>query len=261
MSAVMPKISATVITKNEEKNIAACLESLEWVDEIVVLDSGSSDKTVEIAKKYTSKVFVEHWRGMGNQKNRAVELARGPWIVALDADERISPELALEIRKAICDNVPAAYAIRRKNFYQGRWVRHCGWWPDWVKRVFKKGEAHFSKDVIHDSLQAVSLVKRLNSPILHYSFSSPEDFLNRTCIYANHQAREMYRNGRRASLWTAISHAVFALLHTYITRLGFLDGAAGVLISVSNFVGVFYRYMMLRHLNLNAEISDKQRQS
>jgi len=253
------KISATIITKNEERNIADCLESLSWVDEIIVLDSGSADKTVEIAKKYTGKVFVEKWRGMGAQKDRAVELASGPWIVSLDADERVTAELGQEIRNAITNGRAHAYAMRRKNYYNQQWIRHCGWWPDWVTRVFQKGQIHFSDEAIHASLQTTEPVGKLAHPIIHFSFNSPEDFLNRTQSYAHHQAREMYRIGRRASVWTAISHAGFAFLHTYITRLGFLDGAAGMLISVSNFVGVFYRYMMLRHLNLNAKISNKQR--
>lgn len=258
MTATTPKISATVITMNEEPHIAACLQSLQWADEIVVVDSGSNDKTVEIARQFTSKVFVEPWQGMGRQKNKAVELAQGPWIVSLDADERVPRELALEIQQAIIKDKPAVYAVRRKNMYGEHWVRHCGWWPDWVKRVFKKDEAHFSQDVIHDSLQTTSKIKKLKNPIIHYSFDSPEDFLNRTCKYASHQAWEMYRNGRRATIWTALSHAVFTLLHTYITRLGFLDGTAGLLISISNFVGVFYRYMMLRHLNQAARASDKK---
>ena len=254
MSIVTPKISATVITKNEEANIAACLESLAWADEIVVLDSGSSDKTVEIAKKYTSMVFVEPWRGMGTQKNRAVELARGPWIVALDADERISSELALEIRKAISDNVPAAYAIRRKNFYQGRWVRHCGWWPDWVIRVFRKEHARFSDHIIHESIRSNAPVKKLSHAIIHHSFTSAQDFVHRAAWYARHKAVEMHRNGRRASVWTAVSHAGYAFWHTYVIRLGVLDGAAGLLIAVSNGVGVFYRYMILRDLNRNRSV-------
>jgi glycosyltransferase involved in cell wall biosynthesis len=250
MTPIEPKISATVITKNEEANIAACLESLAWADEIVVLDSGSSDKTVAIARQYTDNVFVEAWRGQGHQKNRAVELARGPWIVSLDADERISPELAREIRRVIQDNPDAAFAMRRKNLYQGRWIRHCGWWPDWVKRVFRKGAACFSTDVIHDSLQPKTALKNLNHPIEHHSFHSPGDFLNRAYWYAHHQALELHHARRRASAWTAISHALFALLQTYVLRLGFLDGAAGLLVAVSNGVGVFYRYMMLRDLNL-----------
>ena len=258
MKSKTPAISATIITKNEERYIEDCLKSLTWTDEIIVLDSGSTDKTVEIAKEYTHKVFVEQWRGMGAQKDRAVELAGGPWIVSLDADERVTAELGQEIRTVIEKGTARAYAMRRKNYYQDQWIRHCGWWPDWVTRVFQKEGAHFSNEAIHASLQTAGPVGKLIHPIIHYSFDSPEDFLNRTQAYAHHQAIEMHRNGRRASAWTALSHAVFALLHTYITRLGFLDGTAGVLISISNFVGVYYRYMMLRHLNLNADISKKQ---
>jgi glycosyltransferase involved in cell wall biosynthesis len=250
MTHATPKISATIITRNEEANIAACIKSLNWVDEIIVLDSGSTDKTVDVARQYTDKIFVETWRGQGFQKNRAVELAQGPWIISVDADERVSPELAVEIRQAIEHDPSAAFAMRRKNFYQGKWVRHCGWWPDWVKRVFRKGTARFSEDIIHDSLQARTPVKKLNHPIEHHSFHSPEDFLNRAYWYAHHQAHEMHCNGRSASVWTAFSHAGFTLLQTYILRLGFLDGAAGLLVAVSNGVGVFYRYMILRDLNL-----------
>ena len=249
MTQTQPKISATIITKNEEANIAACIQSLAWADEIVVVDSGSTDKTVEIARQFTDKVFVETWQGQGHQKNRAVELARGPWIVSLDADERISPELAREIRSAIEDDPDAAFAMRRKNMYQGRWIRHCGWWPDWVKRVFRKDTARFSTDVIHDSLQPDTPIRHLKHPIEHHSFHSPEDFLNRAYWYAHHQALEMHRDGRKASAWTAISHALFTLFQTYCLRFGFLDGAAGLLVAVTNAVGVFYRYMMLRDLN------------
>ncbi len=248
-----PAISATIITRNEEKNIADCLESLAWVDEIVVLDCGSDDRTVEIAKSYTDRVFIEPWRGQGAQKNRAVELASGPWIFSVDADERATPDLAREIQTVVGRGENTAFAMRRKNYYKDRWVNHCGWWPDWVKRVFVKGEARFSTDVIHDSLQVPTPVGKLRNPLLHYSFKSPEDFLNRAYWYAHHQAREMHDQGRRASAWTAVSHAGFALLQTYFLRLGFLNGVAGLLVAVSNGVGVFYRYMMLRDLNREAQ--------
>ncbi len=250
MNTPTPKISATIITKNEEANLVDCLESLAWVDEIVVLDCGSGDKTVEIARRYTDKVFVEAWRGQGHQKNRAVELARGPWIFSIDADERATPELAREIGEAIRGGGAKAYAMRRKNFYKDQWINHCGWWPDWVKRVFRKGEAQFSADVIHDSLQISGAVGKLKHPLVHYSFRAPEDFLNRAYWYAYNQAKELHTHGRRASAWTAVSHALYAFFQTYLLRLGVLNGAAGLLISVSNGVGVFYRYMILRHLNM-----------
>jgi glycosyltransferase involved in cell wall biosynthesis len=250
ITAPAPNISATIITKNEEKNIEDCLKSLDWVDEIVVLDCGSDDRTVDIAKQYTDRVYVEAWRGQGHQKNRAVELAQGPWIFSIDADERATPELAREIGEIVHRGDKDAYAMRRKNFYKDQWIDHCGWWPDWVKRVFVKGKAQFSSDVIHDSLQVPTAVGKLNNAIVHYSFKSPEDFLDRAYWYAHHQAREMHDQGRRASAWTATSHALYALFQTYVLRLGFLNGAAGLLVAVSNCVGVFYRYMMLRDLNL-----------
>lgn len=249
-------ISAVVITKNEETNIAACLESVAWADEIVVLDSGSRDRTVEIAKQYTSKVFVEPWRGMGAQKNRATDLAQGPWILQLDADERAVAGLEMEIRRAISKPEAEAFSVRRKNYYRGQWIRHCGWWPDRVVRVFQKGAARFTEEAIHASLQGLSTVGRLAHPIIHLSFNSPEDFMNRARTYAGRQAEEMHRQGRKATAWTAISHGVWALVHTYFVRLGFLDGAAGLLISVSNFMGVFYRYMMIRDLNRHRPDAD-----
>ncbi|MGD9188099.1 MAG: glycosyltransferase family 2 protein [Desulfobacteraceae bacterium] len=251
MKTDQTKISATVITKNESDNLAECLESLSWVDEIVIVDSGSTDDTVEIAKKYTDKVYVERWRGQGAQKNRAVELARGPWILSIDADERVPSRLAAQIRKAIADNPTCVFSVRRKNMYQDRWVRHCGWWPDWVVRVFRKDQARFSDHIIHESIQTKLPARKFPQAIVHHSFKSPQDFLNRAAWYAHHKAIEMHRNGRRASVWTAVSHACYSFVHTYVIRLGFLDGAAGMLIAVSNFVGVFYRYMIIRDLNTN----------
>jgi glycosyltransferase involved in cell wall biosynthesis len=250
------KISATIITKNEADNIAGCLESLSWADEIVVLDSGSADDTVQISRDYTDKVFIEPWPGQGRQKNRAIELAQGPWIFSIDADERPTPELVVEIKQAVSNGTHKAFAMRRKNFYRDKWIRHCGWWPDWVTRVFKKGEVHFNSNIIHESLQVPYTIGRLSHPLNHYSFDSPEDFLQRACWYAHHKAREKYDQGKRASSWTALSHAGFAFVQTYFLRLGFLDGSAGLLVATSNFVGVFYRYMILRELSHGIEPVD-----
>lgn len=243
------KISATVITKNESDNLADCLESLTWVDEIIIVDSGSTDDTVEIAKKYTNKVYIETWRGQGAQKNRAIELAQGPWILSIDADERVPSRLATDIRKAIAANPACVFSVRRKNMYQDQWVRHCGWWPDWVVRVFRKDLAYFSDHIIHESIQTKLPVKKFHEAIVHHSFKSPQDFLHRAAWYAHHKAIEMHRDGRQASVWTAVSHACYCFVHTYFIRLGFMDGAAGMLIAVSNFIGVFYRYMIIRDLN------------
>ena len=241
-----PRISATIITWNEEKNIERCLEGLSWVDEIVVLDSVSTDRTVELAKRYTDKVFIEPWSGQGSHKNRAVELAEGPWIFSIDADERVTPELAREVRQVIKTAPLNVYAVRRKNVYRGQWIRHGGWWPDWVKRLFLKGTARFNDEIIHDSLSVEGPIGRLKEPLIHHSFENAGAFLERAHRYSRHQADRMYQEGQRASLWTALSHGSFEFINTYLLRFGFFDGTAGFLISTSNAVGTFYKYMILR---------------
>lgn len=246
-------VSAVIITKNEEKNIAECIESLAWADEIVVVDSGSDDRTVEIAKGYTDQVYVKTWEGQGMQKNYAVDLARGPWIFSIDADERVSREAAEEIQRIVRNPEFKIYAMRRKNYYRGQWIRFAGWWPDWVKRLFIKGEARFNDLVIHESLQSARPAGRLSNPLHHYSFHSVDEFIERAHRYSTHAARAQYRAGKRATLWTAVSHSMFTLFQTYILRLGILEGAAGVLIAASQSVGVFYRYMLIRELSLDGK--------
>jgi len=206
---------------------------------------------MEIARTYTDKVFLKEWAGQGIQKNRAVELAQGPWIFSIDADERVTPELAEEIRRVTINSAFRAYALRRKNIYRGQWIRFGGWWPDWITRLFIKGEARFNDRVIHEALQVEAPVGKITNPLLHYSFRSAGDFVERAHRYSIHAAPDIYRGGKRATLWTAVSHSLFTLFQTYILRLGFLEGGAGVLIAVSNCVGVFYRYMILRELSLN----------
>lgn len=244
------RISATIITLNEEKNIRECLESLSWADEIVVLDSESQDRTVELARGYTDSVFVEPWTGQGPHKNRALDLAQGPWIFSIDADERVTPELAREIRNVVKGASHNAYALRRKNMYRGQWIRHGGWWPDRVTRLFRKGDARFNDEVIHDTLETKGPIGKLKEPLIHHSFEDAGSFLERASRYSTHQAEMMHRNGRRSSLLTAFSHASFECLNTYLFRRGFLDGSAGLLIAISNGIGTFYKYMILREKNL-----------
>ena len=245
------RISVTLITLNEEKNICECLQSLSWADEIVVLDSQSDDRTVELARRYTDRVFIEPWSGQGTHKNRAIYLAQGPWIFSIDADERVPPELAREIRDVVNRASSDAFAFRRKNMYRGQWIRHSGWWPDWVTRLFRKGKARFNDEVIHDTLVANGAVGKLKEPFVHHSFQDASSFLERAHRYSAHQAEMMYCNGRRASLLTAFSHASFECLNTYLFRRGFLDGSAGLLIAISNGIGTFYKYMILREKGLS----------
>jgi len=244
------RISAIIITLNEEKNIRECLESLSWADEIVILDSESEDRTVELARSYTDKVFVEPWTGQGPHKNRALDLAQGPWILSIDADERVTPELAQEIRHVVKEASRNAYALRRKNMYRGQWIRHSGWWPDWVTRLFRKGDARFNDRVIHESLTVEGPIGKLKEPLIHHSFEDAASFLERALKYSTHLAEMMHRQGKRSSLLTAFSHGSFECLSTYLFRRGFLDGGAGVLIAISNGIGTFYKYMILREKNL-----------
>jgi len=248
MNQLMTKITAAVITLNEEKNIADCLKSVSWADEIVVLDSGSTDRTVEIAKDFTDKVFVEDWRGYGAQKNRAIELAQGLWILSIDADETVSPELAQEIRRVIEKPTASAYSVRRKNIYRGQWVRHGGWWPDWTTRLFQKGKARFAPSRVHESLTVDGPTAKLDGCLTHHSFASARDFLDRALKYSTLGALERFEKGKKATAWNAAFHAWFTFFKVYILRLGILDGAAGLLIAYSNAVGVFYRYMILREM-------------
>jgi glycosyltransferase involved in cell wall biosynthesis len=253
MNQVTPKITAAIITLNEEKNIADCLESVSWADELVVVDSGSTDRTVEIAKRYTDKVFVNEWKGQGQQKNRAAELATGPWIFSIDADERVSPKLAEEIKKVLASPTADAYAVRRKNIYRGQWIKHGGWWPDWVKRLFRKDKAHFNDKIIHDSLVVNGTTGKLEESLIHESFRSAGDFLERALRYSLHTSKEMFRDGKRASTLSVTTHAAFAFIKGFFLRAGFLDGTAGLLVAVSNAVGVFYRYMMLREMGVDSK--------
>ena len=247
-----PKISAVVITLNEEKNIAGCLESLAWADEIVVLDSRSTDRTVEIARKYTDKVFVEAWKGQGPHKNRSVELAQGPWIFSIDADERVTPELAGEIRKAVNEGAYDVFAVRRKNIYRGRWVKHGGWWPDWVTRLFVKGKARFNDVIVHDSLQTECKVGKLDNALEHYSYHSAIEFVVKSRRFIESTAILRFQKGRKISWLGVMVHTLWCFFHGYVLRGGFLDGGAGLLVACSRALGVFYRYALLIEMNEDA---------
>jgi len=241
-------ISVTVITLNEERNIEECLSSCSWADEIVVVDSCSKDRTVEIARQFTDKVFVEEWKGQGAHKNLAVQEATKAWVFSIDADERVTPELADEIRSAVMQARHDAYALKRKNLYRGKWIKRGGWWPDKVKRLFRKEKARFNNAVIHDALQVDGSVGELKNPLIHYPRRSAIDFAERAVRYSEATAREKFEQGQTIGWAGAIGHTVFAFIDTYIRRAGFLDGGEGFLVAFSNAAGVLYRYALLREM-------------
>lgn len=245
-------LSVIVITKNAGDHIGSCLETVTWADEIVVVDSGSDDDTVDICRQYTDRVYVHDWPGFGPQKNRALGYATGDWILSIDADERVTPQLRETILNNIRDNIFAAYRMPRQSYYCGRWIRHSGWWPDYVVRLFRRGQARFSDDAVHERVEVShGEIGTLDEPLLHYSFETLEEVLDKVNRYSSAGAAMRLQRGQRANLRTAVMHAVWAFLRTYFIRAGFLDGREGFMLAVSNAEGVYYRYLKLMYLRRN----------
>ncbi len=242
-----PRVSAVLITRNEEANLPACLDSLKWVDEIVVVDSASTDRTREIARDAGANVF-DHtdWPGFGPQKNRAIAQATGDWVLSIDADERVSPELAAEIRRVVATADAAnGYALPRLSSYCGRYMRHSGWWPDYVPRLFRRGRARFSDDLVHERLIVEGPVGRLEGLLRHESFASLEQVLDKVNRYSTLSAQQMAVAGRRGGVGTAVLHGLGAFMRTYVLKAGFLDGREGFMLAVSNAEGAYYKYLKL----------------
>lgn len=241
------KISAIVITKNAERTIRRCLESLAWTDEIIVVDSGSTDRTLEICHELGAQVHqTSDWPGHGPQKNRALDRARGEWVISLDSDEWMTPELKAEVERTLAaPGGKAAFAIPRRSSFCGRFMRHSGWWPDYVVRLFRRQAARFSEDHTHDRLIVNGSIGRLKSPIMHEAITDLDQMLTKMNLYSTASAQMFYRSGRRASLLTALVHGGWAFFRTYVLRLGFLDGREGFLLAVANAEGSYYRYVKL----------------
>jgi glycosyltransferase involved in cell wall biosynthesis len=251
MSAVVPSISVVVITRDEAHNIADCLASVSWVDEIIVLDSGSTDATVDIARRFTSQVFETDWPGFGPQKNRALAKAGGDWVLSLDADERIPPSLADEIRHVIDDDAISGYDILRHSSYLGRTIRFGDWRGDRVLRLFRRDAGRFSNDLVHERLIVDGVTGHLKAPMIHHSFSDLEEVLDKVNRYSSAGARMRLARGQRGSLGKAMLHGSWAFLRGYVFRAGFLDGREGFLLAMSAGLGSFYRYAKMIYLSGN----------
>jgi glycosyltransferase involved in cell wall biosynthesis len=244
------KLSVVLITLNEAERLRATLAAVAWADEIVVLDAGSTDATLAIAREFTDKVLINaDWQGFGVQKNRALALATGDWVLSLDADEVVPPKLAAEIQATLQNPVAEAYAIPRRSSFLGREMRHSGWWPDEVVRLFRRGTARFSDDVVHERLRVEGTVGRLQHALQHTSFSSLEQVLDKVNRYSSAGAEKLAAQGRKAGLGTAVGRGLWAFFRTYILKAGFLDGREGFMLAVSNAEGVYYRYLKLMLLN------------
>lgn len=241
-------LSVILITHNEAERLAATLDAVAWADEIIVLDSGSSDGTQAIARQFTDKVSVsEDWPGFGVQKNRALALATGEWVLSIDADEIVSSALADEIRNTLQKPTHDAYAIPRLSSFMGREMRHSGWWPDEVLRLFRRDAARFSDDVVHERVLVEGAVGLLREPLHHASFSTVEQVLDKVNRYSSAGAERLDRQGRKASLGAAVGRGLWTFFRTYVLKAGFLDGREGFMLAVSNAEGVYYRYLKLMY--------------
>lgn len=248
----MPRLSVILITRNEATNIAECLASVSWADEIVVVDSGSTDDTVAIAREFTPQVYSLDWPGFGPQKNRALSYATGDWVFSIDADERVSPELRIELERAMQRGEADGYFIPRLSQFCGHFVHHSGWRPDYVLRLFRRGQARFSDSLVHESVICAGKTARLKQSILHYSYLTREDVERKVEHYSTAAARQMFEAGKQAGLAKALSSASWAFLRTYVFRLGILDGATGQAIAVMNARTTWLKYRKLAALNANS---------
>ena len=254
----MPQLSVILITFNEASNIVACLKSVSFADEVIVLDAGSTDNTVALARAQGAQVHVSpDWPGFGPQKNRVLALAAGEWVLSIDADERVTPELREEML-ALLSGAPAqnSFSLPRLSSYCGQFMHHSGWSPDFVSRLFRRGRAHFSDDLVHERLLTQGPVGRLKSTLLHLSFPDFESVLKKVNRYSTAGAQSMAQKGRPASLWSAVGHGAWAFFRTYVLRRGFLDGQLGLALAISNAEGTYYRYAK-RWLMLRQQASNR----
>lgn len=249
------KLSVIIITKNEAANIAACLKSVAFADEFIVVDSGSTDGTVELARALGARVEVtSDWPGFGPQKNRALDLATGDWVLSIDADERVTPELAAEIQDVLRQPRGDAYEIARLSNFCGRDIRHSGWWPDYVLRLFKRGTARFTDAAVHERVvPAAGQALRLHSHFHHYPYDNLDALVTKINRYSSDAAAMMYAKGRRTSVFGALGHGFWTFVRIYLIRRGFLDGRHGLVLAVTAAMGSFLRYAKLMFLTMRSK--------
>lgn len=236
------RVSVVVVTLNEEERLRACLESVAWADEIVVVDAESHDKTAQIAREFTDRVLVRPWPGFAAQKNFGLEQATGEWLLSLDADEEVSAELRDEV-KARLDAAASVdgYAVPRRNVFLGQWIRHGGLYPDWQVRLFRRGRGRFVARDVHESVQVDGPIGRLAGHLVHRSYRDLSDFFERANRYSTLAAQDLLRRGRTARARELLLRPVARFVSMYVARGGFLDGRKGLLLAALYAYYVFMR--------------------
>ncbi|MER1966970.1 glycosyltransferase family 2 protein [Castellaniella sp. GW247-6E4] len=240
------RLSVIVITRDEEAHIGDCLDSVAFADELIVLDSGSADRTCAIAHARGARVEASaDWPGFGPQKNLALDLATGDWVLSIDADERVTPELARAIQRILSAPDADAYRIARLSNFCGRWIRHSGWWPDYVVRLFRRGAGRFTDAPVHERVEVQGRVGTLPGHFLHYPYASLEIFIDKINRYSTEAARAAFERGRRTSVLGPFGHGAWTFIRHYVLRRGFLDGWQGLVLAGMAATGSFYRYVKL----------------
>jgi glycosyltransferase involved in cell wall biosynthesis len=240
-------LSVIVITRNEAHNLHDCLQSVQSLaNEVVVIDSNSTDTTRDIALQFGAVVSQPaDWPGFGPQKQRALDMATCDWVLSLDADERVTPDLAQEIRRVLMNDAQAAYQMPRLSWYCGKFIRHSGWQPDHVLRLFPRTQARFSDDLVHERVISDLPLKTLCNHLLHYSYLNFSQVLSKTDAYSTASAQQAFAKGKRATVAGALGHGAWAFFRTYVIRAGFLDGAYGLALAISNAEASYYKYLKL----------------
>lgn len=253
----MATLTVVTLTLNEEANIGPCLESVRWADELIVVDSGSADRTVEIAAQYTQFLYTITWEGYGAARNFALTRATGDWILWLDADERVTPELASEIHEILAADPPdiAGFAIARRAYFLGSWIRHSGWYPGRVTRLFRRGAGHFTESRVHEQLRVEGRIGRTHNDLLHYTDPDLQHYLHKLNRYTSLAAEDMDTAGRRSSLWDLLVRPPFQFVKMYVLRRGFLDGREGFVLAVLSAAYVFVKYAKLWERRRTANLS------
>lgn len=240
------KVSVLILTFNEENHIEDCLKSVSWADEVIVVDSFSNDRTLKIIKEHNVKIVQEKWRGFSSQRNLGLEYCSNDWVLVVDADERVTPELKKEIINRLEQaNDYNGYYIPRKTYFLGKWIKHCGWYPDHVLRLFRKSKGKYKERMVHESVELDGQAGYLSNCFIHYTYRDIEHFVDKMNSYSTLGAKEMFIKGKKVRLSDCMFRPSWALIKMYLLQRGYQDGIRGLIISVISAFYVFLKYIKL----------------
>ncbi len=242
----MEKLSVTIITKNEENNIDRCLKSVAWADEIIIVDSGSVDRTLDICKNHKCSILSIEWLGFGKTKQFAVDQASYEWVFSIDADEEVTPELKASILKVLKDNPETTgFRISRRSFYVDKWIKHSGWDNDAPLRLFRKSGGGFNDKEVHESIEVNGKVDKLAGKMLHYTYPTISSHIEKLDRYSELNVKKQYKSGKTYSVGKAVSRGFAKFLKMYFIQKGFLDGQTGLVLALNSAFGVYLKYIKL----------------